>query len=170
MDDDERPELGFLVAEVRNSRERLHSLIIEITGTDEQTKPRGPELDRLAAQVEVSRMRLRFLSSARLRGGRMLFGCAFQAPQRDRWSGDELSSEESLDKPSPPTWREDEASGECDAARVSVDGYDVDLLVACYTKGQPDIERELPPWIHLEHIKGNAQHAGSNDEMIARDH
>jgi hypothetical protein len=97
----------------------------------------------------------------------MPFGGGFQPPQRLGRSGDEPPAEDFLDELPPPAWREDEASGECDAARVRVDRRDLNLFVVRNTKGQPDIERELPRRTHVEHVESDAQHAGPKDEMIA---
>jgi hypothetical protein len=100
----------------------------------------------------------------------MLFGGAFQSPQRAGRSGDEPPTEDCLDELPPPAWREDEVSVECDAARMRVDRRDLNLFVVRDTKGQPDIEHELPRRTHVEHVEGDVQHADSKDEMIARAH
>ena len=99
---------------------------------------------------------------------RILFGGAFQSPQRVGRPSDEPPAEDSLDELSPPAWREDEVSVECHAARVRVDRRDLNLFVLRGAKGQPDIERELPRRTHVEHVECDAEHAGSKDEMIAR--
>jgi hypothetical protein len=100
----------------------------------------------------------------------ILFGGAFQSPQRVGRSGDEPPAENLLDKLSPPAWREDEVSVECDAARVRVDWRDLNLFVIRETKGQPDIDRELPHGAHVEHVESDAQYASAKDEMIACAH
>jgi hypothetical protein len=100
----------------------------------------------------------------------MLFGGAFQSPQRVGRSGDEPTAEDCCDELAPPAWREDEVSVECDAARGRVDRRDLNLFVVRDSKGQPDIERELPRRTHVEHVERNAQYAGAKNEMIARVH
>ena len=101
---------------------------------------------------------------------RILFGGAFQSPQRVGRPSDEPPAEDCLDELSPPAWREDEVSVECHTARVRVDRRDLNLFVVRDTKGQPDIERELPRRTHVEHVEKDAQSEGSKDEMIARAH
>jgi hypothetical protein len=101
---------------------------------------------------------------------RILFGGAFQSPQRAGRSGDEPPAEDFLDELSPPPWREDEVAVERDAARVRVDRRDLNLFVVRDTKGQPGIEHELPRRANVEHVESDAQHAGSKCEMIARAH
>jgi hypothetical protein len=66
---------------------------------------------RLGALVQVGQ----------LGQNRMLFGNAFQSAQRVGRSGDEPPAEDFLDELPSPAWREDEASVECDAARVRFD-------------------------------------------------
>ena len=97
----------------------------------------------------------------------MGFGGAFQSLQRVGRSGEKTPAENVRDELPPPAWREDEVSVERDAARVAVDRRDLNLFVVRDTKGQPDIERELPQRTHVEHVEGDAQHAGAKDEMIA---
>src|SRR5205807_420381 len=82
----------------------------------------------------------------------------------------EPPAEDFLDEPSPPAWREDEVSVECDAARVRVDRRDLNVFVVRDTKRQPDIEREFPRRAHGEHVEVDAQPEGSKDETIARAH
>jgi len=82
----------------------------------------------------------------------------------------DMTAEDFLNELPPPAWREDEVSVECDAARVRVDRRDLNLFVVRDTKGQPDIERELPRRTHVEHVEKDAQSEGSKDEMIARAH
>jgi hypothetical protein len=101
---------------------------------------------------------------------RILFGGAFQSPQRASRSGDEPPAEEFLDELSPPAWREDEVSVERDAARVRVDRRDLNLFVVRDAKGQPGFERELPRRTHVEHVERDAQPTGSKNDMIARAH
>ncbi len=101
---------------------------------------------------------------------RILFGGTFQSPQRVGRPSDEPPAEDFLDEMSPPAWREDEVSVECHTARVRVDRRDLNLFVVRDTKGQPDIERELPRRTHVEHVESDAQPEGSKDEMIARAH
>lgn len=100
----------------------------------------------------------------------MLFGGAFQSPQRVGWPSDEPPAEDFLDELSPPAWREDEVSVEGHAARVRVDRCDLNLFVVRDTKGQPHIERELPRRTHVEHVESDAQPEGSKNETIARAH
>src|SRR3954452_20991368 len=104
------------------------------------------------------------------RQSRILFGGAFQSPQRARRSGDEPPAEDFLDELPPPAWREDEVSVECHAARVRVDRRDLNLFVVRDAKGQPGFERELPRRTHVEHVERDAQHAESKGQMIARAH
>jgi hypothetical protein len=101
---------------------------------------------------------------------RMLFGGAFQSPQRVGRSGNEPPAEDFLDELPPPAWREDEVSVECHAARVRVDRRDLNLFVVRDAKGQPRLERELPRRTHVEYVESDAQHAESKGEMIARAH
>ena len=100
----------------------------------------------------------------------MLFGGVFQSSQRIGRSGDELAPEHRLDELSPPAWREDEVSVECDATRVRVERRDLNLFVVRHSKRQRDIERELAQRTHVEHVDGDSEHAGSKDETIARAH
>ncbi len=102
--------------------------------------------------------------------GRILFGGAFQSPQRPGGSGGDPPAEDALDELSPPAWQEDEESVVGDAARLRVDWRDLNPFVVRDPEGEPDIGRELPRRTHVEHVERDAQRAGSQDEMIARAH
>jgi hypothetical protein len=98
------------------------------------------------------------------------FGGAFQSPQRARRSGGDPPAEDMLDELSPPAWQESEASVVRHAARVCVDRRDLNPFVIRDTEGKPDIQSELQPRTHVEHVEPDAQPAEYEDDMITRAH
>jgi hypothetical protein len=100
----------------------------------------------------------------------ILLGGRFQSPQRAGRSGGDPPAEDLLDELSTPAWQEDEVSVVRDAARVLVDGRDLNPFMVRDAEGHPDIERELTRRTHVEHVERDAQHAQSKGDMIAHSH
>ncbi len=82
-----------------------------------------------------------------------MLGRILQAPQRLGGTIDELPTEERLNQPTPPAWRELERSTERHAARGRTDGRHPNHFFVDHAKGQVNVECTLLPGNDLANLK-----------------